>query len=111
MGFLANPNILGMTGVSDKFEYICQILLPNNMSMFGTLGLRFCIRFKILCLQERYNYVFCCADKEIMFSLSSVGNDSNEITTECVRYITQVCLTKQNVEKIIFMPILYVSYL
>ena len=80
-----------------------------KISMFGTLGLGFCIRIKILCLQERFNYVFCCAHKEIMFSLG-IGNDSNEITNECVRYITQVCLTKQNVSRIIFMPISYHMY-
>ena len=58
-------------------EYYVRDYQPsqsNKMSIFGTLGLGFCIKFKILYLQERFNYVFCCAHKEIMFSLGD-GND------------------------------------
>ena len=81
----------------------CQCL--EYLVLDSVLDSRFCVF-------RKGSIMFSVAhSKKLCFSSVRVGNDSNEITTECVRYITQVCLTKQNVERIIFMPILYVSYL
>ena len=63
------------------------------------------------CVFRKGSIMFSVAHtKKLCFPSVRVGNDSNEITTECVRYITQVCLTKQNVSRIIFMPISYHMY-